>query len=300
MDRRTHYLSPAIIAIMGFLFLASGYMISGLTFVTMSCIVLFQIRTLSNRSSVRVPESEKDKTSNRPKIFSSLDELASGIAHEINNPLAIIAQEAHWAKRLLNKILSPPENMKDIKDCTDSLVEIENQVYRCNQIVQKLLSMARELNIVIQNIDINELVKGVYEIIIREVSTSKIKVNLELDPKAPRIDSDAPLIQQVLLNIVMNAKQACGEQGKIDLRTKFVNKLWVEIEIQDDGCGIPKENLDRIFLPFFSTKQDKNGTGLGLAICRGIVEKLGGSITLKSGPDEGTLFTVRLPLESQL
>ena len=299
MDRRINYLAPVLLAVTGFLFFASGNILSASIVIILSCCVFFQIRTLLNASQGRDANPARDPTSNRPKIFSSLDELASGIAHEINNPLAIIAQEAHWAKRLLNKVLSPPDNMKDIQDCTDSLVEIENQVHRCNQIVQKLLSMARELNVVIQNIDINEIVKVVHEIIIREGRSGDIKVNLELDPGAPIINSDAPLIQQVLLNIVMNARQAIGEHGTIDLRTKFINKLWVDIEIQDDGCGIPEENFDKIFLPFFSTKHDKNGTGLGLAICRGIIEKLGGSIAVKSRPNTGTLFTVRLPVKSQ-
>ena len=168
MDRRINYLAPVLLAVTGFLFFASGNILSASIVIILSCCVFFQIRTLLNASQGRDANPARDPTSNRPKIFSSLDELASGIAHEINNPLAIIAQEAHWAKRLLNKVLSPPDNMKDIQDCTDSLVEIENQVHRCNQIVQKLLSMARELNVVIQNIDINEIVKVVHEIIVGE------------------------------------------------------------------------------------------------------------------------------------
>jgi len=158
--------------------------------------------------------------------------------------------------------------------------------------------MARELNVVIQQIDINEITKSVYDIVIRESSASNIRVNLSLDPYAPSILSDAPLLRQVLLNIVMNAIQAIGANGEINLRTKSQNKSWVDIEIQDDGCGICEENLEKIFLPFFSTKQETQGTGLGLAICRGIVEKLGGYITVTSKPNLGTIFTVRLPLTS--
>jgi len=298
MDPRIHYLSPLLIALTGFSFFALGLFLQSCVVLALSFLVFFQVRHLLNTSRPQINNANVAACSNRPKIFSSIDELASGIAHEINNPLAIIAQESHWGKKLLQKISADPEDFKNVQDCTDSFAEIESQVHRCNQIVQKLLSMARELNIVIQKIDINELVRKIYEIAKREPSTSNITLNLQLDPKVPLINSDAPLIQQVLLNVVMNAKQAVGEKGTIDLRTKLTGNNLVEIEIQDNGCGIPKENLDRIFLPFFSTKQCKNGTGLGLSICKGIVEKLGGSITVKSKFNEGTLFRIRLPIST--
>lgn len=302
MNPKIHYLVPVLTAMAAFPIYWSGNSFVAILIFLLGCGLFLQIRSLLlNGLNEQDPKRNNLNESVRPKIFSSIDELASGIAHEINNPLAIIAQEAGWMERLLKKHMAsetPAEN--EIEDCLDSSMEIRRQVDRCNQIVQKLLSMARELNIVIQQIDINQITKSVYEIVTREPSASNIRVNLELDPNVPLIMSDAPLIRQVLLNILMNAKQAVDKSGVIELRTKSRKKGWIDVEIQDDGCGISEENLEKIFLPFFSTKQETNGTGLGLAICRGIVEKLGGSITVKSKPNEGTLFTVRLPLTSKI
>lgn len=302
LNRKIHYLAPVLTALAAFPIYWSGNSFVAVLIFLLGCTLFLQVRSfLLNGLNEQDPRRTNLSEPVRPKIFSSLDELASGIAHEINNPLAIIAQEAGWMERLLKKqMASETPGEKEIEDCLDSSMEIRRQVDRCNQIVQKLLSMARELNIVIQKIDINEITKNVYQIVTREPFASNIRVNLKLDPNAPPILSDAPLIRQVLLNILMNAKQAVGKGGVIELRTKSREKGWIDIEIQDNGCGICEENLEKIFLPFFSTKQETHGTGLGLAICRGIVEKLGGSITVTSKPNVGTLFTVRLPVTPKI
>jgi signal transduction histidine kinase len=300
LTSKTQYLTPLIIGLSAVPILFTGNVYLSLVLILLSYATFSQIRALLLNVQTKSNPNDYNSLdeSRRPRIFSSIDELASGIAHEINNPLAIITQEAVWIQRLLKGLTIETGGAKAIEDCLDSSIEIQRQVDRCNLIVQKLLSMARELNVVIQQIDINEITKSVYDIVIRESSASNIRVNLSLDPYAPSILSDAPLLRQVLLNIVMNAIQAIGANGEINLRTKSQNKSWVDIEIQDDGCGICEENLEKIFLPFFSTKQETQGTGLGLAICRGIVEKLGGYITVTSKPNLGTIFTVRLPLTS--
>lgn len=296
-NRKLHYLTPLLAGIIAVPILFFKDPVLGVIVVALACVFFFQVRFLVSKSFSK-PDLEISQApeSARPKVFSSIDELASGIAHEINNPLAIIAQEATWIDTLLRKKLSQNSGTQnEIEDCLDSSSEIQRQVERCNLIITKLLSMARELNIVVQKIDINEVTKTVYEIVTREQSPSRIDVTLELDPKAPVILSDGPLIRQVLLNILMNAKQAVGERGVIKITTRLRDSNWVDIDIQDNGCGISDENIQKIFRPFFSTKKGQ-GTGLGLAICRGVIDELGGRIEVRSQPETGTLFTVSLPL----
>ncbi len=294
---KIYYLAPLLVGTIAVpIFYLEGP-IFGVTLLLVAGVCAFQVRFLVLKSFSK-PDLEINQLPEcaRPKVFSSIDELASGIAHEINNPLAIIAQEATWIDTLLRKKFSQGSaTQNEIEDCLDSSSEIQRQVERCNLIITKLLSMARELNIVVQKIDINEVTRTVYEIATREKSASKIEVTLELDPRAPVILSDGPLIRQVLLNILMNAKQAVGEKGIIKIRTRLREDKWVDIDIQDNGCGISEENIQKIFRPFFSTKKGQ-GTGLGLAICRGVIEELGGRINVESQPGSGTLFTVSLPL----
>jgi two-component system, NtrC family, sensor kinase len=294
---KTHYLMPLLVGTIAIPIFYLEQPALGVTVILLACLLFFQVRFfLSGSFSKPNQEINEPPEVARPKVFSSIDELASGIAHEINNPLAIIAQEATWIDTLLRKKLSQSSGTQnEIEDCLDSSSEIQRQVERCNLIITKLLSMARELNIVVQKIDINEVTRTVYEIATREKSTSKTEVTLELDPNAPVIWSDGPLIRQVLLNILMNAKQAVGEKGIIKIKTSLRENSWVDIAIQDNGCGISEENIQKIFRPFFSTKKGK-GTGLGLAICRGVIDELGGRIEVKSQPDAGTRFTVSLPL----
>lgn len=298
---KTHYLTPLLVGTIAVPIFYLDEPILGVTVFLMACVLFFQVRFLVSKSfSEPYLEINQLPECARPKVFSSIDELASGIAHEINNPLAIIAQEATWIDTLLRKKFSQGSaTQNEIEDCLDSSSEIQRQVERCNLIITKLLSMARELNIVVQKIDINEVTRTVYEIATREKSASKTEVTLELDPRAPVILSDGPLIRQVLLNILMNAKQAVGEKGIIKIRTRLRENKWVDIDIQDNGCGISEENIQKIFRPFFSTKKGQ-GTGLGLAICRGVIEELGGRINVESKPGSGTLFTVSLPLRSRV
>ncbi len=294
---KTHYLTPLLVGTIAIPIFYLEKPVLGVTVILLACLLFLQVRFFLSGSFSK-PNSETNQPPEvaRPKVFSSIDELASGIAHEINNPLAIIAQEATWIDTLLRKKLSRDSGTQnEIEDCLDSSSEIQRQVERCNLIITKLLSMARELNIVVQKIDINEVTRTVYEIATREKSASKTEVTLELDPRAPVILSDGPLIRQVLLNILMNAKQAVGEKGIIKIKTSLKENNWVDIAIQDNGCGISEENIQKIFRPFFSTKKGK-GTGLGLAICRGVIDELGGRIEVKSQPETGTLFTVSLPL----
>lgn len=230
----------------------------------------------------------------RAQQFATVDELSAGIAHEINNPLGIIAQEIEWIQHVLKS--DALKDLKDLDDCKDSLREIAQQVDRCKEIVHKLLSLAREAEPVIQCVDINHLIESMTDLVEREVSQKNIRIVRKLHPDLPAVYSDPPLLRQVILNLLVNASHAIERDGIISITTTAGDGA-VEVVVRDTGCGIPNENLGRIFTPFFSTKPQGKGTGLGLAICRGIIERLGGYISVTSDVGRSTAFTIHLPIQ---
>jgi len=233
----------------------------------------------------------------RTEKLSTVDEISAGIAHEINNPLGIIAQETQWIQHLLQS--EPLKDAKTVGDLRDSLREISIQVDRCKEIVHKLLNLAREMEPVIQGADINDLIKNMVALIEREAATKNIRVTTLLEPDLPILYSDPPLLRQVVLNLLINATHAVEKDGTITVTTKSNENESVEIGVTDTGSGISKENLNKIFTPFFSTKPQGKGTGLGLAICRGIIERLGGRISVTSDVGESTTFTIHLPIHRE-
>jgi two-component system NtrC family sensor kinase len=235
-----------------------------------------------------------DEQVSRARQSATLDELSAGIAHEINNPLGIIAQEIEWMRQVLKS--DSLKDLKELDDCKDSLREIAQQVDRCKEIVHKLLSLARETEPVIQCVDINNLIDSMTDLVVREVSDKNIRIVRKLHPDLPAVYSDPPLLRQVILNLLVNASHAIEKDGLISITTAAEDGA-VEIIVRDTGCGIPNENLDKIFTPFFSTKPQGKGTGLGLAICRGIIERLGGYISVTSDVGRSTAFTIHLPIK---
>ncbi len=184
-------------------------------------------------------------------------------------------------------------------DLRDSLREISIQVDRCKEIVHKLLNLAREMEPVIQGADINDLIEHMAALIEREAATKNIRVTKLLEPDLPIVYSDPPLLRQVVLNLLINATHAVEKDGTITVTTKSNENESVEIRVTDTGSGISEQNLNKIFTPFFSTKPHGKGTGLGLAICRGIIERLGGRISVTSDVGESTTFTIHLPIHRE-
>ena len=270
--------------------------------VIMSGLTTFQTLKLLKRQ--KAPPVEKvdppHAFSCRNQIFSSVDQLSAGIAHEINNPLGIISQEIEWLRHILknDKIVKSVDS-KELDDCEDSLKEISRQVDRCNEIVQKLLSLARQVQPVIQEVEANDIVLSVLEIVDREAKNVNINIEAQLDDSLPLISTDPPLLRQAVLNLLVNARQAVERDGQICVVTRQSGSEFVEIEIRDSGCGISPENLNRVFTPFFTTKPEGKGSGLGLAICRGIIERLGGEISVQSDLGKFTAFTIRLPVSEK-
>ena len=225
--------------------------------------------------------------------LASVGRLAAGTAHEINNPVAIMVQEAGWIDDLLKEeAFQDDENLQEIKR---ALKQIGVQGKRCKEITHKLLSFARTSDHQLQNLQINELIREVVAIS-DKTSYTGIHIITHLDESIPEIYGSQTEIQQVLLNLINNALYALEKKdgGKIDITTRLAGR-YAQVTVEDDGPGIPKANLDRIFDPFFTTKPVGEGNGLGLSICIGIIQRMGGDISVQSTVDVGTRFEIRLP-----
>ncbi len=220
--------------------------------------------------------------------MAALGELAAGIAHEINNPLAIIGQEAELIELGL-KAPSPDGNA-----VREGVGEIMRQVRRCSDITHKMLNFARKVAPVCQPADLNRLVEDMVGLMEREATKQDTKV-VRMYGDLPRVVTDPPLLRQVILNLLNNAMQALERGGMIFVTTRAADKGWISVEIRDTGPGIPADEADKIFNPFFTTKPPGKGTGLGLAISQRIVIGLGGTLRLTSPSGEGAAFVVRLP-----
>jgi len=227
--------------------------------------------------------------------MASIGRLAAGVAHEINNPLAIINEKAGLLKDFAT--LKPDFIYKEkIVGSVDSILK---SVERCSVITHRLLGFAKRMDINKEVIDLELLLKEVLGFLEKEAIFRNIKINYNIAENLPSVDSDRGQLQQVFLNIVTNAFYAVEDNGQIDISAIQKNDQLVEITIADNGVGISKKNLEHIFEPFYTTK-GKYGTGLGLSITYGIVEKLGGNISVKSKLGEGTRFTLHLPTKSKI
>ena len=271
----------------GAIFAAGSIAISLLTF--------FLLRDALNRlgrANQRCRNLEEEL--HRSRRLSAVDELSAGIAHEINNPLAIIAQEAQWIQHIIRSAASKDPGIA--ADCSDSLREISLQVDRCKEIVHKLLNLAREMKPVYQHVDINNLLESMTGLVEREAGAkTNVRIVRQFNGDLPPVYTDHPLVRQVVLNLLFNAVQAIERNGVVTISTQ-AKQDFVDITVEDTGCGIAEEHLPRIFTPFFSTKPQGKGTGLGLAICRGIIERLGGHISVTSEVGKCTTFTIHLPI----
>jgi len=239
--------------------------------------------------------AEKEEQRLQQELYESgrlaaIGELAAGVAHEINNPLTAILG---FSQRVLRKSHN--------KSLTRDLERVSGEALRAARIVQNLLAFARRREPRKEDCDANDILQRALELRAYELRTSNIEVVLDLAPSLPKVRADSHQIQEVFLNVILNAEQAMVEAhdvGALVIKT-YKNEGYVQIVFSDDGPGIAKENLGRIFHPFFSTRADKGGTGLGLSICHGIVTEHGGKIYARSKPGEGATFFVELPVTAE-
>jgi len=220
--------------------------------------------------------------------LASIGELSSGIAHELNNPLTSVIG--------LTQLLLEGENIPE--GISEDLQMVNSEAQRAAKVVKNLLIFARKHPNEMQLSDVNQAIEKVLELREYEQKVSNIRVIRDFAPDLPQIVMDHFQIQQVFLNIVINAEFAMKEahnEGTLVIKTEMVGEM-VRVSFTDDGPGIPGENLKRIFNPFFTTKEVGKGTGLGLSICHGIISQHGGNIYAESVLGKGTTFVVELPI----
>ncbi|MDD3813671.1 MAG: ATP-binding protein [Desulfocapsaceae bacterium] len=267
-------------------FIFAGCSIVGLLItIQLSKILTERIRESDEKRHALLTEAEHTHK------LASIGRLAAGVAHEINNPLAIIDQKAG----LIQDILEFGGDFENKDKVTASLLGIHNGVNRCKVITHRLLGFARRMDFCEEKVHINEVLKEVLSFLEKEAMYNHIKFNLNLQEDIPVIYSDQGQLQQIFLNIINNALDAIGHDGQVTI-TSQVEDDSVLIGIQDNGPGIPEKTLQHIFEPFFTTKETGKGTGLGLSITYGLVKKLGGTIRVTSTVGEGAFFEVRFPL----
>ncbi len=239
----------------------------------------------------------------RSDKLASLGTLVAGIAHEINNPLGIIAA---YSEALLDrsgeKALS---GMKAFEDFPEYLKTIHNEIFRCKSILKSLLEFARPSGGTFREIDINELIKEVLLLLQHRTAKLKHTLELDLDREVPKIYADAGSLRQLMMNLLLNAIYFTPEGGSIFIKTEpddapredvvgaCPNRI--RLSVRDTGAGIPRNLIDKVFDPFVTTKPVGEGTGLGLTICHKIVEEHGGAIDVESEPGKGATFIITLP-----
>jgi len=229
--------------------------------------------------------------------LASVGELAAGIAHEINNPVAVMVEEAGWMEDLLQEDeFKSGENLAEFER---SLKQIKTQGARCKEITHKLLSFARKTDPKIRSVELNELLEDIISISEQRARYSNVKIEKQLAEDLPFVHASPSEMQQVFLNLINNAIDAIGTNGGTITVTTRVDGGFAIVDVADTGSGIPKAMLARIFDPFFTTKPVGKGTGLGLSICYGIVKKMGGQISVNSAVGVGTTFHVYVPLPGE-
>jgi signal transduction histidine kinase len=224
--------------------------------------------------------------------LASLGRLAAGVAHEVNNPLAIIGEKAGLLRDLAERDTDFSQRAR-VLTTLDSIVR---SVDRCSAITHRLLGFAKHMDVHHEVIDLRTLLREVLGFLGKEAEHRNISVMIAAEPVLPTITSDRGQLQQVFLNLLNNAFAAVTDGGTIEIAFSVPRPGEIRCTISDDGVGIPTEHLERIFEPFFTTK-GAAGTGLGLSITHGIVTKLGGTIEVDSIIGQGTRFTVILPVE---
>jgi two-component system NtrC family sensor kinase len=254
---------------------------------------------LSRRVAGSLEEVDRSRDMMNEKVIeagklASIGELAAGIAHEINNPVAIMVEEAGWVGDVLEEEeFGDTENVREIRR---AIAQIGTQGKRCKQITHKLLSFARKTDPVAEPVALNTLIREVVELSGQHARCENIRIQMHLAPDLPEILASPSEMQQVLLNLINNAIDAIDYKrgGEVTIATRGADGEVI-LEVGDTGQGIPAANLSRVFDPFFTTKGVGKGTGLGLSICYGIVDKMGGAISVSSNVGVGTTFNIRFP-----
>ncbi len=254
---------------------------------------------LAKKMVRRIESADKKKEKVREQMsqtakLASIGELAAGIAHEINNPVAIMVEEAGWIDDLLEE--EEFQQGKNTGEIKRALRQIQTQGRRCKEITHKLLSFARKTDFRLSTFQLEALIADIIAMTAKRASYDGIRIDSNLQPGLPEFNLPQTELQQVLLNLFNNALDAMSETGgRLSIHARLEEDTLI-LEVSDTGPGIPKEDLPRLFDPFFTTKPVGKGTGLGLSICYGIIKRMGGDIRVDTLIGGGSTFRVTIPI----
>jgi len=262
--------------------------------------IIIMAFTLSQTVVKRVAKADSEKQLMSKKVvetgkLASVGELAAGIAHEINNPVAIMVEEAGWMGDLMEEItFDESENRAEFER---AIKQIQTQGRRCKEITHKLLSFARKTDATIHDVNIKELLEEMVTLSSQRAKYSMVEIRTDFAPNLPSLRVSPSELQQVFFNLINNAIDAMDHDGGTLTVSAHHRDNYLVFAVSDTGMGIPEANLNRIFDPFFTTKPVGKGTGLGLSICYGIIEKMGGKLEVESMLGTGTTFIVSIPFQ---
>jgi C4-dicarboxylate-specific signal transduction histidine kinase len=263
---------------------------------------LAEINTFTQSLETKVEDRTQQLKAAHQKLLqsdrlASLGQLSASVAHEINNPIAGVLNLSMLLQRMLKEDGIPHERIPEFRKY---LAQVTNETTRVGRIVSDLLAFSRRSKPQRAPADVNKIVRMTLSLVQHKLKLSGVEVEARLDDNLPLVPCDQSQMQQVVLNLLLNAGEATHSKSerRVVVSTR-ADAGFVRLAVADNGEGVAPENLAKIFHPFFTTKPEGKGVGLGLAVSYGIIEAHGGDIEVASKPGEGATFTVSLPLQPQ-
>ncbi len=258
--------------------------------------------TVSRRIGNALKEADGDvlrERLSRSVRLAELGEMASGFAHEINNPLQVMESEITMMEMFLDDFRGG--RVPEARRTRESLGELKRQIKRCSRVTTSILTFGRQESLDDTAFELGAVMRDVGEMVRKNAEIRSIDLGIDIEPESLVVAGDVGKVRQVFLNLLNNASYAVAEKfagrpgGRLDFTARPQGQGWILIEVRDNGPGMPKTVLDNIYTPFFTTKPPQKGTGLGLSVCYGLISSMGGSIDIETRPGEGTVFRITLP-----